>query len=99
MLLAEKPNAVDHLLRPRARCIEAGGETGVLALQKLDALRRDYSLHSSGLEALESGLGLEGATPKRGELVTEVMDELLELRESRDLRPCAVGHLVLLRVL
>src|SRR6476620_2478745 len=99
VLLSEKSNAVDHLLRPRARRLEAGGEACVFSLQKLNPLGRDYSLHSSGLEALESRLGLERASTERCELITEMGDELLELSERRDLRPCAVGHLVLLRVL
>jgi hypothetical protein len=38
MLLPEKPNAIDHLLRSCTRGIEPGRESGVLSFEKLNAL-------------------------------------------------------------
>jgi hypothetical protein len=90
VLLPKKPDAVDDLLSPRTRGVEAGGEAGVLALQELHALGRDHSLDSSGFEALEPRLGLKGATPERSQLVTEMLDQLLQLRKGSYLRPYAV---------
>jgi hypothetical protein len=90
VLLPQKPNTVDHLLGTSTRCFETSGESGVLALEVLYALGRYYSLHSRRLEGLEPRLGLQRAASKRRELITEVMNQLLELRESRYLRPCVV---------
>jgi hypothetical protein len=90
MLLSEKADAVDHLLGSRAGCLEAVVESGILLLKELDALRRDDTFRAGDLEALETSLGLEGAAAERGELVTEMLDELLQLREGGSFRSCAV---------
>jgi len=95
MLLAQKANAVDHLLGPGARRVEATRESGVLRLQKVNPLRRHDSLHSCGLEALDARLCLQSAAAERGELVTEMFHQLFQLRECGYFRPCAVGHPVL----
>jgi hypothetical protein len=90
MLLPEEAHPIDHLLGARAGGLQTTGETRVLALQELYSLRRDDSFHSGDLETLESSLGLERATSKGGELVTEVLDQQLQLGERRDLRSYAV---------
>ncbi len=95
MLLAQKANAVDHLLGPGARRIEPARESGVLRLKKLNALRGHYSLHAGGLEALDTRLRLQRTAAERGELVTEMLHQLLQLRECGYFRPYAVGHPVL----
>ncbi len=64
MLLAEKANAIDHLLRSCTRGIEAAGESGVLFLQKLHALGGHDSLHSGRFQALDAGLRLQRPTAK-----------------------------------
>ena len=38
MLLAQEPNAVDHLLGPVTRSGQTLGESGILPLQELNAL-------------------------------------------------------------
>jgi hypothetical protein len=90
MLLTQEADAVDHLLGPRARGIESARESGVLLLQVLDALGGDYSLHSRRFEGLDAGLGLQRAAAERGELVTEVLHQLLQLREGGCFRTYAV---------
>jgi hypothetical protein len=90
VLLPEKSDAVDDLLGARTRCVETSGESGVFALEILNALRRDDSLHSRRLETLEPRLGLQCAASKGRELITEVMNQLLELGKGGYLRPCVV---------
>jgi hypothetical protein len=90
VLLPEKPDAIDDLLSPRTGRVEAGGEAGVLALQELNALGGDYSLDSSGFEAFQPRLGLQGPTPEGSQLVTKMLDQLLQLRKGGYLRPYAV---------
>jgi hypothetical protein len=90
MLLPEKPDAVDHLLSSGTRCIETSGETGILFLEELNALRGDNALHAGRLEALDPRLGLKRATTERCELVTEVLDQHLQLRKCGYFRTYAV---------
>ena len=90
MLLAEKPNAVNHLLSALTRRRQSFREAGVLALQELDAFRRHDALDASRLQGLEARLGLERASTKGCQLVAEMLDELLELCERRSFRSCAV---------
>ncbi len=98
MLLPQKANAVDHLLGSRARGIEPARESGVLCLQKLNALGGHDSLHSGGLQALDARLRLQSTAAERGELVTEMLHQLLQFRERGSFRTYAVGHPVLPRV-
>src|SRR5688500_15597293 len=98
MLLSEKANAIDHLLCTCSCRVEPVSEAGVFPLQVLNTLGRDDSLHSRRLQTLQPRLSLQSAAPEGSELVTQVLHELLELREGGYLRPCAVGHQVLLRV-
>src|SRR6266436_1969740 len=95
MLLSEKANAIDHLLRARTRGIEPAREPRVFLLQELHALRGHNSFHSGRLEVLDARLRLERPTAERGELVTEMLHELLQLRKCGHIRPYAVGHPVL----
>jgi hypothetical protein len=74
VLLTQKPDAVNHLLSSGARCIETSGETGILFLEELNALRRDNALHASGLETLDPRLSLKRTTTEGCQLVTEVLD-------------------------
>jgi superfamily II helicase len=90
VLLSEKPHAIDHLLSAFAGGGEALGQTGVLTLEELHALRGDDALDSRRLEGLESRLRLQRATSKRSELVAQVLDQLLELRERGSFRSYAV---------
>jgi len=46
MLLAQKANAVDHLLGSRSRGVQPARESGVLCLKKLNALGGYDALHS-----------------------------------------------------
>jgi hypothetical protein len=46
MLLPEKVNSINHLLRSLTRGFEPLGESGVLPFQKLDAFRGHDSLDS-----------------------------------------------------
>ncbi len=89
MLLAQKANAVDHLLGSRSRGIQPARESGVLSLKKLNALGGHDALHSRGLEALDARLRLHSTAAKRGELVTEVLHQLLQLRERGSFRTYA----------
>lgn len=95
MLLPEKADAIDHLLRSCARGIEPAGETSIFFLQKLNALRGYDSLHSGRLQALDARLRLQRPAAERGELVTEMLHQLLKLRKGGSIRPYAVGHPVL----
>jgi hypothetical protein len=90
VLLTQKPDAIDHLLRSGARSIETSGESGVLFLQELNALRRDNALYARGLEALDARLGLKRATSEGCELVTEMLDQHLQLRKCGYFRTYAV---------
>ena len=62
MLLPEKANPIDHVLRSRTRGIEPAGESGVLFLQKLYALGGHDPLHSRRFQALDAGLRLQRPT-------------------------------------
>jgi len=95
MLLSEKANPIDHLLRACTRGIEPAREPRVLLLQKLHALRGHDSLHSGRLQVLDARLRLQRPTAERGELVTEMLHELLQLRKCGNIRPYAFGHPVL----
>jgi hypothetical protein len=90
VLLSEEPDAIDHLLRARAGRLQPAVETGVLALQKLNALGGDHALASRCLESLEASLSLQSAATECGELVTEMLYELLELGERCCFRTYAV---------
>jgi hypothetical protein len=90
VLLSEKPDAIDHLLSPFAGGGEALGQAGVLTLEELHALRGDDAFDSRRFEGLESRLRLQRATSKRSELVAQVLDQLLELRERGSFRSYAV---------
>jgi hypothetical protein len=90
VLLTKESYAIDHLLRPGARSLEPSVEPGILALEVLNALGRDHALAPRCLESLETRLCLEGATTKGGELITEVLHELLELGEGCCFRTYAV---------
>jgi hypothetical protein len=90
VLLPEKAHAIDHLLGSGARGIEAVGETRILFLEKLNALGGYYSLHSGGLEALDPRLRLQRAATERRELVTQMLHQLLQLRERGSFRTYAV---------
>jgi hypothetical protein len=90
VLLSEETHPIDHLLGAGAGRLEARVETGVLALQELDALRRNNPLHSGGLQALETRFCLKRAASKRSELVAKMLYEQLELTKRRYFRPYAV---------
>jgi hypothetical protein len=90
MLLSQKADAVDHLLGPGARGIQPARESRVLLLEMLDALRGHNTLHSRRLEALDAGFRLESTAAERGELVAEVLHELLQLGEGGYFRTYAV---------
>jgi len=99
MLLLEESHSIDHLLGSCPRRLEPTRQSSVFPLQKLDPLRRNHSFNSCGLQALETRLGLKRTPTKRGQLVTEMLHELLELGERGFLRSYAVGHQGLPRVL
>jgi hypothetical protein len=86
VLLFEKSDAIDHLLRSGACRLESASQSGVLSFQKLNALGRNDTLHSCRLEALEPRLGLKRTSTKGSQLVTEMLHQLLELRKSGFLR-------------
>jgi hypothetical protein len=90
VLLPEEANAIDHLLSSLARCGEALGKRRVLPLEELYAFRRGHSLDARRLKTLEPSFGLERPPAKGGELVTEVLDELLELCKGCSFRTYAV---------
>jgi hypothetical protein len=90
VLLSEEANSVDHLLRAGASRFETRGESRVLALEKVYSLGRDHSFHACRLESLEARLGLQRAPAKGRQLVTEMMHQLLQLRERSGFRPYAV---------
>jgi hypothetical protein len=90
VLLSEETNAVDYLLGAGPCGFETAGESGVLALQKLDALGGHDSLHPRHLETLEARLGLQRPTSEGRQLVTEMLDQLLQLRKCGSFRTYAV---------
>jgi hypothetical protein len=90
VLLPEEPDPIDHLLCPIAGSGEALGQSRVLPLEELNALRRDDPFHSGRFEGLQARLSLEGTAAKGGQLVTEMLDQLLELSKSCDFRSYAV---------
>jgi hypothetical protein len=90
VLLSEKANPVDHLLGAVASRLEAAAETGVLPLEELHALGRDDSFDSGRFESLETRLRLERAPAKGCQLVTEMLHQLLQLRERGYFKTYAV---------
>jgi hypothetical protein len=64
VLLLQESDSVDYLLSACTRGLEPTRESSVFTLQKLDALRRNDSLYSRRLQALETRLGLKRATTK-----------------------------------
>jgi hypothetical protein len=90
VLLSEKPHTVDHLLGAGSRGLETGIETRVLALEELNSLRRHDTFHTGCFETLETRFRLKRSAAKGRELVTEMLDELLQLREGGYFRTCAV---------
>jgi hypothetical protein len=90
VLLPEEANPVDHLLGAGASRFETAAETGVLPLEELHSLGGDDSFDSARFETLETRLGLERATTKGCQLVTEMLYQLLQLRERGYFRTCAV---------
>jgi hypothetical protein len=90
VLLPEESDSIDHLLCPIARCGESLGESRVFPLEELNALGRDNPFHSGGFEGLQARLSLEGTAAKGGQLVTEMLDQLLELSKCCDFRSYAV---------
>jgi hypothetical protein len=90
VLLPEEADAIDHLLSPLARRGKTLRQPGILALEELNTFWRDDAFHSGRLERLEPRFRLERAAAKGCQLVTEMLDELLQLRECRDFRPYAV---------
>jgi hypothetical protein len=90
VLLPEEANPVDHLLRSGASRLEAAAETGVFPLEELHALGGDDSFDSGRFQALETRLRLERAPAKGCQLVTEMLHQLLQLRERGYFRTCVV---------
>jgi len=90
VLLSKEPHPIDHLLGAGARGLEASGEAGIFPLEELDALGRNHAFHAGGLQPLEARFRLKRAASKRGELVTEVLDQLLQLTKRRYFRSYAV---------
>jgi hypothetical protein len=86
VLLSEEANPIDHLLGSGTRGLETIGESGVLLLEKLDALGRDDTLHACYFQAFEPSFCLKSPASERSELVAEMLHQLLELRESGALR-------------
>jgi hypothetical protein len=88
MLLPQKPEPVEHLLRAIGRSLEAFAELGVFAFEIGDAL----GLHGAAIAfgGPQPRLGLERPTPKRRELVAEVADELFQFAPGEQLRTFAV---------
>jgi hypothetical protein len=90
VLLSEESDPVDHLLGAGAGGLETSGEAGVLALEKLHALRRHDPFDAGDLEAFEARFGLKRAPPEGCQLVAEMLDELLQLTERGSFRSYAV---------
>lgn len=90
MLLAEKPHPVKDLARARPGGLKAFLQVGVLHLELLHPLRRNPRSPRRGIYRLYTGLGLKRAAPERGELVTEMPHELLELGKRFFVRPFVV---------
>jgi hypothetical protein len=90
MLLPEEAYPVDHLLGAGTSRLETRGESRVFPLEEVDSLRRHDSFHASRLESLEARLGLQCTPAKGGQLVTEMLHQLLQLRKRGGFRPYAV---------
>jgi hypothetical protein len=90
VLLPEEANSVDHLLGTGASRFETAAETRVLPLEELHSLGRDGSFDSARFENLETRLRLERAPAKGCQLVTEMLYQLLQLRERGYFRTCVV---------
>jgi hypothetical protein len=74
-LLPQKPNAVEHLLRPRTGSLELGPQLGILLLETRH-LGGQFEANDPALmpfQFLETCLSREGASSKAGEFVSEVM--------------------------
>jgi hypothetical protein len=89
VLLPEETDPIDHLLGAVAGRFEAAAQTGVLTLEELNSLRGDHTFDSGRLETLETRLGLQRAPAEGRELVTEMLHQLVQLRERGDFRTCA----------
>jgi hypothetical protein len=90
VLLPEETDAVDHLLGTLASSRQALVETGILSLEELDALGGNDALDPGGFKRLQPCLSLQRTTTEGCELITEVLDKLLELRERGFFRTYAV---------
>lgn len=82
MLLPEKANAIEHLSRPRARCLEAPLEVGVFLFELVHSLRIHARPTRRRVESLHPRLGLKGAAAERRQLVAEMPNQLLKLPEG-----------------
>ncbi len=82
MLLAQKTDAIEHLPGAAAGFFEAHPQVGVLALELVDSLGACPGNAGRALECLHSRFCVQGAPAKRRQLVAEMLDESLEVREG-----------------
>lgn len=87
LLLAQKPNAIQHTLRSIGRLRESLAQVAVLTLEGGQTLRRRLGTGRGSIELLQLRLSLQRPAPEARQLLTKTVHEGLELLESRDLGP------------
>jgi hypothetical protein len=81
VLLPKKANAIEHLASSAASFFETQLQIRVLPLELFDSFRARARCAGRGLERFNSRLGVKRAAAERRELVTEVTNQLVEIRK------------------
>lgn len=89
MLLAQEPDAIEHLPRACPGALEPLAEERILHLQLLHPLRVDASTRSS-FYRLHASFCAECAPAEASELVAKVSNQLLKLLKRFEVRTFAV---------
>jgi hypothetical protein len=83
VLLPKEADPVEHLTGSTASFLETQLQIRVFALELFDPLGTGARGGRRCLEGLHSRLGVQCAPAEGGELVTEVTNKLVEVRERR----------------
>jgi hypothetical protein len=81
VLLAEKANPIEHLTCSPARGLETHFQARIFALELFDSLGTGPRRSRRALERFHSGLGLQCSSAEGSKLISEVMNQGLEVRE------------------
>jgi hypothetical protein len=83
VLLPKETNAIEHLTSSVPSFFKTQLQVRVLSLEFCDSFRARARRAGGRLESFDSRLSVKCAAAERRQLVTEVTDELVEIRKRR----------------